>query len=37
MTGQRARFVFTVLSFGYAFLYLPILLVVVYSFNESRW
>ena len=29
MTGQRARFVFTVLAFGYAFLYLPILLVVV--------
>ena len=31
----RARFAFTVLAFGYAFLYLPIvLLVVVYSFNE---
>jgi putrescine transport system permease protein len=32
----RARFAFTVLAFGYAFLYLPIALVVVYSFNESR-
>ncbi len=24
------------LAFGYAFLYLPIALVIVYSFNESR-
>jgi putrescine transport system permease protein len=32
----RARFAFGVLAFGYAFLYLPILLVIVYSFNESR-
>jgi putrescine transport system permease protein len=31
-----ARFAFTVLAFGYAFLYLPIALVIVYSFNESR-
>lgn len=35
MTG-RARFAFGVLAFGYAFLYLPIALVIVYSFNESR-
>ena len=32
----RARFAFTVLAFGYAFLYLPIVLVMIYSFNESR-
>ena len=32
----RARLAFTVLVFGYAFLYLPIALVMVYSFNESR-
>ena len=32
----RARFAFTVLAFGYAFLYLPIALVIVYSFNELR-
>lgn len=32
----RARFAFTALAFGYAFLYVPILLVMVYSFNESR-
>lgn len=27
---------YTVLAFGYAFLYVPVLLLVVYSFNESR-
>ena len=32
----RARFAFVTLAFGYAFLYLPIALVIVYSFNESR-
>lgn len=32
----RARFAFLVLAFGYGFLYLPIALVIVYSFNESR-
>ena len=36
MMPGRARFAFTVLAFGYAFLYLPIALVIVYSFNESR-
>jgi putrescine transport system permease protein len=33
---KKARFALIVLAFGYAFLYLPIALVVVYSFNESR-
>jgi len=33
---SRARFAFTALAFGYAFLYVPILLVMVYSFNDSR-
>ena len=33
---SKGRFAFTVLAFGYAFLYLPIALVMVYSFNESR-
>lgn len=32
----RARFAFTVLAFGYAFLYLPIASVVAFSFNETR-
>lgn len=35
MTG-KPRFAFAVLAFGYAFLYLPLLLVMAYSFNESR-
>ena len=33
---RRARFAFTVLGLGYAFLYLPLALVMFYSFNESR-
>src|SRR6185437_9526204 len=32
----RARLAFTVLCFAYAFLYVPIALVIVYSFNASR-
>src|SRR5260221_6009285 len=32
----RARFAFSLLAFGYAFLYLPIALVIIYSFNDSR-
>ena len=32
----RARFAFVMLAFGYAFLYLPIALVIIYSFNDSR-
>lgn len=32
----RARFAFTMLCFGYAFLYVPIALVIAYSFNASR-
>ena len=32
----RARLAFACLAFGYAFLYLPIALVVIYSFNDSR-
>jgi putrescine transport system permease protein len=32
----RTRLLFGVLAFGYAFLYLPILSVIVYAFNESR-
>jgi putrescine transport system permease protein len=34
--GGRARFAMAVLAFGYAFLYLPIALVILYSFNDSR-
>ncbi len=33
---QQSRFVLSVLAFGYAFLYVPLVLVVIYSFNDSR-
>jgi putrescine transport system permease protein len=33
---RRSRFVLGVLAFGYAFLYVPLVSVVVYSFNDSR-
>lgn len=33
---NRAFALYTALGFGYAFLYLPIVLLVVYSFNASR-
>lgn len=33
---SHSRFIITMLAFGYAFLYLPLLSVVFYSFNDSR-
>jgi len=33
---KQSRFIFSVLAFGYSFLYIPLVLVVVYSFNDSR-
>ena len=36
MLNQRSRFIFSSLCFGFAFLYIPILLVIIYSFNDSR-
>src|SRR5690606_12110800 len=36
MMRRRSTFRLTVLVFGFAFLYLPILSLVVYSFNKSR-
>jgi len=36
MAGTWGRFNITALVLGFAFLYLPILLLVIYSFNESR-
>jgi putrescine transport system permease protein len=36
MNGRRSRFVLVMLIFGFAFLYVPILSMVVYSFNASR-
>lgn len=34
--NRQSRFIVSALSFGYAFLYVPLLLVMVYSFNDSR-
>lgn len=34
--NKRSRFILSTLAFGYAFLYIPLILVVVYSFNDSR-
>ena len=36
MRKRRSRFVFSALAFGYAFLYIPLVSVIVYSFNDSR-
>lgn len=36
MTGRRSIALISVLGFGYAFLYLPIAILIVYSFNDSR-
>jgi len=34
--NRNSRFILSVLAFGYAFLYIPLVLVIVYSFNDSR-
>jgi len=36
MNYRRSTFLLTMLLFGFAFLYIPILSVIVYSFNESK-
>jgi putrescine transport system permease protein len=37
MNGQkRSTFLFSVLCFGFAFLYIPILVLIAFSFNDSR-
>ncbi|MDH3266820.1 MAG: ABC transporter permease subunit [Gammaproteobacteria bacterium] len=33
---RQSRFIMSVLVFGYAFLYIPLVSVIVYSFNDSR-
>ena len=33
---QRSHFITTTMFFGYAFLYIPIAFLVIYSFNDSR-
>ncbi len=36
MPGRRSLFVLMAMAFGFAFLYVPILAMIVYSFNASR-
>lgn len=36
MPGRKPWLLFTALAFGYAFLYIPIISLIVYSFNDSR-
>ena len=36
MLNKRSKFIFSMLCFGFAFLYIPIALVVIYSFNDSK-
>ncbi|MBS0398309.1 MAG: putrescine ABC transporter permease PotI, partial [Proteobacteria bacterium] len=36
MNERRSLFILCALGFGFAFLYLPILSMVVFSFNASR-
>src|ERR1700678_4612860 len=36
MTYRRSYFIVTCLAFGFAFLYVPILSMVVFSFNASK-
>jgi putrescine transport system permease protein len=33
---RRSPFLFSIVAFGYAFLYVPIVSVMIYSFNDSR-
>jgi len=36
VSRRRSGFTFSVLAFGYAFLYIPLVSVIIYSFNDSR-
>lgn len=36
MNGKRSYFLLTTVAFGFAFLYIPIISLIVYSFNESK-
>ena len=36
MNGKRSIFLLSTLSFGIAFLYIPMVLLVLYSFNKSK-
>ena len=36
MNGSRSRFVTAMMVAGFLFLYLPIVLMIAFSFNDSR-
>jgi putrescine transport system permease protein len=36
VSKRRSHFALSVLAFGYAFLYIPLVSVIIYSFNDSR-
>ena len=36
MTGRRSTFLLSCVAFGFAFLYVPILSLIIFSFNESK-
>ena len=36
MNGRRSLFLLSCLAFGFAFLYVPILSLVIFSFNKSK-
>ena len=36
MNAKRSRFLFSALCFGMAFLYVPMVLLIIYSFNHSK-
>ena len=36
MKRRRSHFALSMLAFGYAFLYIPLVSVIIYSFNDSR-
>ncbi len=36
MNANRSYFLLTAMAFGFAFLYVPILSLIVYSFNASK-
>ncbi|MFT5115380.1 MAG: putrescine transport system permease protein [Parasphingorhabdus sp.] len=35
-SGKRSRFLFSITCFGIAFLYIPMIMLIVYSFNNSK-
>ena len=36
MNGKRSKFLISMTCFGLAFLYIPIFMLILYSFNKSK-